>query len=165
MDTYQILVICLKLLCLLAPPVIAKSTFVVIAPRSIRSNSVYSMSVATAGVEQPVRVRVRILEREEQPHNKTIIYYTPNLNNTTPDPLDMIAMFGPQGDVAVTNRPVDVWSSDMRLETPLTFLRRKSIVVKPGAPTMVNFKVSDPVPTHENLQLRVSLFHFRSAGS
>jgi hypothetical protein len=139
-DTYLVFVIGLNLLCLLAP-VAGKSTFLVIAPRSIRSHSVYSLSVATVGVEQPVRIRVRILEREEQPHNKTIIYYTPNLNNTTPDPLDMIAMFGPLGDVAMTSRPVDVHSSDMRLETPLTFLRRKSIVVQPDVPTMVNFKV------------------------
>jgi hypothetical protein len=114
------------------------SKCVVVAPRSVRSNSDYCMSIATHGATEPIQFRVKIYEREEPKTNKTLDY-TPNKRNTKRDPTDCAAKKGPKPKM-MKKTYEDKCSKDVKV--PITGSKTKTITVQPDAPQIIKFKVS-----------------------
>jgi hypothetical protein len=114
------------------------SKCIVVAPRSIRSNSDYCLTIATHGATQPLQFRVKIYEREEPKTNKTLDY-TPNKKNTKPDPVDFAAKRGPKPKL-MRKINDDKYSKDVKV--PVTGTKTRTITVQPDTPQIVKFKVT-----------------------
>jgi hypothetical protein len=110
---------------------------VVVAPRSIRANSDYCLSIATHGATQPLQFRVKIYEREEPKTNKTIDF-KPNMKNTKPDPVDFAAKRGPKPKL-MKKANDDKYSKDVKVS--ITGMKTKTITVQPNMPQIIKFKV------------------------
>jgi hypothetical protein len=111
----------------------------VMAPKSIRSKSKYSMSIATHGATEPQMYRVKIYEREELKNNRTMDY-GPNDKNTKDDPYDMISKKCKKPKLVKKTR-IDTCSRDIK--GPITAVKTKTVTVNPDSPQIVNFDVSD----------------------
>jgi hypothetical protein len=116
----------------------AGQTCVVVAPRSIRSNSDYSMSIATHGATESMQFRVKIYEREEPRTNKTLDFW-PNKKQTRQDPSDLVAKKGPKLKMMKKSYD-DQCSRDDKAS--LTGSKTKTITVQPNMPQLIKFKVS-----------------------
>jgi hypothetical protein len=118
---------------------------VVVAPRSIRSNSKYTVSLSTTGAVLPIRFRLKIIEREEQQSNKTKLYYLPNSQNIVHDPHDFISTLGPSNVLPhpTIEFATDGYSEDNSTDTPITFVQQKSVTVNPGEVEMIDFTVDE----------------------
>jgi hypothetical protein len=109
----------------------------VMAPKSIRSKSKYSMSIATHGALQPKQYRVKVYEREEPKNNKTLAY-GPNDLNTKDDPYDTVSKKCKKPKLMKKKR-VDKCSKDTKV--PITSVKTKTVTVNPDSPQIVNFDV------------------------
>jgi hypothetical protein len=117
------------------------SKCVVVAPRSIRSNSDYCISIATHGATEPMEFRVKIYEREEPSTNKKL-EYRPNKKKTKRDPTDCATKKGPKPKL-MKKIYEDKCSKDVK--APITGSKTKTIMVQPDTPRIVKFKVRFPV--------------------
>jgi hypothetical protein len=113
------------------------SKCVVVAPRSIRSNSDYCMSIATHGATEPMQFRVKIYEREEPRTNKTLDY-TPNNKKNKQDPSDSVVKRGPKPKL-MKKTYEDKCSKDVK--APITGSKTKTITVQPDKPQIIKFSV------------------------
>jgi hypothetical protein len=112
----------------------------VMAPKSIRSNSKYSMSIATHGATEPKQFRVKMHEREEPKNNRTIDY-KPNDKNSREDPYDSVSTKCKKRKLVKKTR-VDKCSKDTSV--PITAVKTKTVMVNPDVPMIVNFDVRCP---------------------
>jgi hypothetical protein len=110
---------------------------VVVAPRSIRSNSDYCLSIATHGATEPMQFRVKIYERDEPRINKTLDY-RPNKKSIKQDPVDFAQKRGPQPKLMKRTND-DMYSEDVTL--PVTGIKTRTITVPPDTPQIIKFKV------------------------
>jgi hypothetical protein len=113
------------------------SKCVVVAPRSIRSNSDYCLSIATHGATDPLQFRVKIYEREEPRTNKTL-NYKPNKKSIKHDPIDSATKRGPKPKL-MKKYNEDTYSKDVIV--PVTGTKTKTITVQPGTPQIVKINV------------------------
>jgi hypothetical protein len=107
----------------------------VIAPRSIRSNSEYSMSIATHYATQPVQFRVKVYERKVQ---SLPLDFAPNPKDTVEDPFDSQCTMGPTMDVVML-RSMDSFSNDTT--APVSGVKTKTVTVDPNVPKIVKINV------------------------
>jgi hypothetical protein len=110
-----------------------------VAPRSIKSNSDYTISILTIGSTEATRFRIKIFNREEQNDNKTLDY-VPNYKNIRDDPYHWVSTVGPIKKHQLS-RDEDSYSTDNRTGTPVTSVITKTVTVDPDVPLLVKFKV------------------------
>jgi hypothetical protein len=119
---------------------------VVVAPKCIRSNSEYSMSVATHGATEPMKFRVKLHERENPASNKTLDY-KPRNDKAKHDPHDCVSSVGPKkkkkskkdDEKCSSKKDDDKCSKDDKKK--VTFVNTQTKTVNPNSPEMVKFKV------------------------
>jgi hypothetical protein len=110
---------------------------IVIAPRSLRSNSDYTISLATIGSKEPTKFKIKIFEREEPIANRSL-EFVPNNKNLQVDPHDFVTLVGPEAETP-NFKCADVRSTDEKAMT--TFVRTRTVEVEPDKPHLVTFKV------------------------
>jgi hypothetical protein len=110
-----------------------------VAPRSIKSNSDYTISILTIGSTEATRFRIKIFNREEQNDNKTLDY-VPNNKNIRDDPHNWVSTVGPIKKHQLS-RDEDNYSTDNSTGTQVTSVKTKTVTVDPDVPLLVKFKV------------------------
>jgi hypothetical protein len=113
------------------------SKCVLVAPRSVRSNSDYCMSIATHGATEPMQFRVKIYEREQPRSNKTTDY-RPNKKNIKKDAIDLATKKGPKPKLMRRNSD-DKYSKDVSFS--YSGIKTKTIMVQPDSPQILKFNV------------------------
>jgi CD109 antigen len=133
----------------------------VIAPRAIRSNSEFTISLAviTESID-PITFRIMVYERLESAVNKSLDY-VPNDKFVSQDPHNSIRVYGPAVEPAV-KIVSDSFSADNR--SAITDYKVKTVTVWPNATKLVSLKfLTDVLPGNYNLDvesLNISLaFH------
>jgi hypothetical protein len=95
------------------------------------------MSVATTGVVDSMKFRIRIYEREDPISNRTLDY-TPHTDKVKHDPYNFVSSVGPQIK-RMHKKTIDSYSTDDK--QLVTFVRTQTITVNPNTPALIKFKV------------------------